>query len=70
MDKKRIKVWYDSEGDYLEVIFAKKSGYFRSTKNDLIMEKVDKNGHVIGFSVQNVSTIKKRPVEVTIPMEI
>jgi hypothetical protein len=34
------------------------------------MEKVDREGHVIGFSVQNISTIKKRPVEMTIPLEI
>lgn len=68
MDKKKIKVWYDAEGDYLEVMFAKKAGYFRATKNDRIMEKVDNKGHVIGFSVQNVSTTKKhRPVEVSIP---
>jgi hypothetical protein len=25
----KVKVWYDPEGDYLEVIFKKKEGYFR-----------------------------------------
>jgi len=28
---KEIKIWYDSEGDYLEVIFERKAGYFRET---------------------------------------
>jgi hypothetical protein len=26
---KKIKIWYDEEGDYLEVIFEQKAGYFR-----------------------------------------
>lgn len=63
---KAIKVWYDPEGDYLEVIFEKKAGYFRATDNDLVMEKVDKSGHILGFSVQNVSTVKKKPLEATL----
>ena len=28
---KEIKIWYDKEGDYLEVIFEKKEGYFIET---------------------------------------
>ena len=24
-----ITIWYDHEGDYLEVLFERKSGYFR-----------------------------------------
>jgi hypothetical protein len=24
-----VRVWYDEEGDYLEVLFARKKGYFR-----------------------------------------
>jgi len=38
---KEIKVWYDKEGDYLEVIFERKAGYFRQTENDAVMEKVE-----------------------------
>ena len=39
---KKIKIWYDKEGDYLEVLFERKMGYFRETENDAVMEKVDK----------------------------
>ncbi|KAF5416289.1 MAG: hypothetical protein C5S38_02955 [Candidatus Methanophagaceae archaeon] len=35
---KEIKIWYDSEGDFLEVIFERKAGYFRETGNDAVME--------------------------------
>ena len=33
MDRE-VKVWYDKEGDYLEVLFKRKAGYFRETEND------------------------------------
>ena len=55
--KRRVAVWYDREGDFLEVIFEKKEGYFRETVNDQVMEKVDKDGHVIGFHVLKVSRL-------------
>lgn len=63
MDSKIIKVWYDTEGDFLEVTFENKPGYFRETDNDLVMEKVDENGNVLGFSVQQVSSAKNKPLE-------
>ncbi len=56
--EKEISVWYDKEGDFLEVIFEKKSGYFHETENDGIMEKVDMKGNIIGFSILKVSEIK------------
>ena len=34
-----MKVWYDKEADYLEVLFDRKAGYFRETENDAVMEK-------------------------------
>ncbi|MCW7071939.1 MAG: DUF2283 domain-containing protein [Methanophagales archaeon] len=62
---KEIKIWYDREGDYLEVIFERKAGYFRATENDAVMEKVDEDGNVIGFSVLKVSALKERePISV------
>jgi uncharacterized protein YuzE len=66
MDKD-VTVWYDREGDYLEVIFERKEGYFRETDNDAVMEKVDQEGHVIGFPILNVSqTQSEAPVSVTL----
>ena len=72
MDKrKHIKVWYDKEADFLEVIFEKKSGSFRETSNDAVMEKIDKHGNVIGFSILKVSSLAKRkPLSVTLKSHI
>ncbi len=59
--EERISVWYDAEGDYLEVLFAHKQGYFRETDHDAVMEKVDAAGHIIGFSILAVSQLKGKP---------
>ena len=58
MDKE-IKIWYDKEGDYLEVIFDRKAGYFKETKNDTVVKKVDEAGNVVGFSILKVSALKR-----------
>lgn len=62
----KVKVWFDSEGDYLEVIFETKEGYFKETESDQIMEKVDMDGNVIGFSILKVSSLKDHPIEVAL----
>lgn len=64
MERKTVKVWFDPEGDYLEVMFEEKPGYFRETSSDQVMEKVDENGRVIGFSVIKVSALKAEPLSV------
>ena len=60
-----IKVWYDKEGDYLEVLFDRKAGYFKETANDAVMEKIDTEGNVIGFSILKVSALKdEKPISI------
>jgi uncharacterized protein YuzE len=55
-----LKVWYDKEGDYLEVLLGVQKGYFRETENDAVMKKVDEEGNVIGFSILKVSALKEQ----------
>ena len=66
MAKGKLRIWYDREGDYLEVIFAQRGGFFRETDNDQVMEKVDAKGNVLGFSVLKVSALQKAPLEVAL----
>ncbi|BAQ66927.1 DUF2283 domain-containing protein [Geminocystis sp. NIES-3709] len=49
-----LKIYYDSEADFLEVQFSPVSGYMRETDNDNVMERVDLEGKIIGFSVLNL----------------
>jgi len=55
----RVKVWFDPEGDFLEVLFSDAPGYMRETDNDAVMERVDESGKVIGFSIMQVSLLSR-----------
>ena len=55
----KVKVWFDPEADYLEVQFREAPGFMRATAHDAVMERVDGQGHVLGFSVLGVSRFRK-----------
>jgi uncharacterized protein YuzE len=60
----KLKVWFDPEADFLEVRFSDAAGYEKETKHDAVMERVDAEGHVIGFSIMGVSQFSKdKPLE-------
>jgi uncharacterized protein YuzE len=62
-----VKVWYDKEADYLEVLFEQKEGYFRETENDAVMEKVDRQGNILGFSILKISALSQdQPLSVNL----
>jgi len=54
-----VKIWFDPEADFLEVLFSDAPGFMRATENDAIMERVDTEGNILGFSVLNVSQLAK-----------
>ena len=53
----KVKIWFDKDGDFLEVLFSDKPGYMRETANDAVMERVDDSGQLLGFSIMNVSRV-------------
>jgi uncharacterized protein YuzE len=55
-----VKIWLDPEADFLEVLFSDAPGYMRETDNDAVMERVDNQGNILGFSVLNVSQLSKQ----------
>ncbi len=64
MADKKLKVWFDAEGDFLEVQFSDAPGYMRETTHDAVMQRVDAQGRIIGFSILGISRFKKdRPIE-------
>jgi len=62
----KVKVWYDKEGDFLEVTFREAKGYMRDIGDD-IFERVDEQGKIIGFAILNFSKRDQQAVEV--PLE-
>jgi uncharacterized protein YuzE len=56
----KVKIWFDAEGDFLEVRFSDAAGYMKETNNDAVMERVDERGQVIGFSILQVSKLSRQ----------
>jgi hypothetical protein len=66
----KVKLWFDPEGDFLEVTFSDAPGYMRETKSEAVMQRVDEHCHVIGFSVLGVSKFHKdHPLEPELSVE-
>ena len=58
-DREGVRIWFDAEGDFLEVRFSDDAGFMRETENDAVMERVGEDGRVIGFSIMQVSKIDR-----------
>ena len=70
MTRKKVSVWYDEEGDMLEVLWAFREGYFTPTDDDRILKRLDDDGQVIGFLIHEMSTLKDpNPVEFELESE-
>ena len=62
--EKDVRIWYDPEGDYLEVMFSDKAGYMTPTEHDAVMEMVDEQGNILGFSIMALSKfLKQKPLD-------
>ncbi|CAM8642435.1 Protein of unknown function DUF2283 [Candidatus Methylacidiphilaceae bacterium] len=60
----KLRVWFDAEADFLEVRFSNVAGYEKETNHDAVMERVDAEGRVVGFSILGVSQFRKeKPLE-------
>jgi len=71
MASKNVSIWYDAEGDMIEVLWAFRDGYFTPTEDERILKRLDDNGEVIGFMVQEVSTLKQStPLEFELAPEL
>ena len=64
----KVYVWFDPEGDFLEVTFdAARDGDMEQTADSRIAVNVDDDGNIIGFHVLNVSSLMK---EKGLPFEV
>ena len=59
MTARKVSVWYDDEGDMLEVLWAFREGYFSPTDDERILKRLDDRGKVIGFLIHEVTTLKQ-----------
>ena len=70
MTSRKVSVWYDHEGDMLEVLWAFREGYFTPTDDERILKRLDDDGEVIGFLIHEMSTLKQpSPLEFELASE-
>ena len=66
----KMKVWYDADGDYLELGMTGQKGSFKDVGHD-IWERVDTKGRIIGVAIANFLKRQTRAhEEVEIPLDI
>ena len=65
----KMKVWFDEEGDFLEVTFADRKGSFREIGPDLY-ERVDTKGNVIGIAIFNFLKRDRKAVEIPLDLKL
>lgn len=61
---KKVNVWYDEAGDYLDVSWGTAHAYYTVTGDDRVMALVDMDGNVQGFKIDGISAIKDNPLNV------
>lgn len=62
-----LKVWYDQEGDFLEVTFEVAPGTLEEVQDD-VFERRTQDGRVVGFAVMNFS--KHDQDDLTLPLQV
>ena len=68
MEKESLRVWFDPEGDLLEVEVGKpRKGFFKDLGDDVFL-RVDQKGNVLGFAVLNATKRTKKVREVELPI--
>ena len=69
MEKESLRVWFDPEGDLLEVEVGKpRKGFFRDVGDDVFL-RVDGKGNVLGFAILNATKRMKEVREVELPIK-
>jgi uncharacterized protein YuzE len=62
-----LKLWYDQEGDYLEIVFEDAPATLEEVDDD-IFERRATDGRIVGFAVFNVS--KHDRDKLTVPLAV
>ena len=61
-----ITLWYDSEADFLEVVFEKGAGVAYDTNDERVEVRLDAQGKVLSFHVLGLKSVSGSPLSVEI----
>jgi len=65
----KLKVWFDKEGDFLEIRSSDAKGTFREISDD-VFERVDSRGNITGFAIFNVAKKALKNIPIELPCEL
>jgi len=66
----KLKIWYDEEGDILEIGYGDKKGYMKDLGDDL-WERIEEDGRVTGILILGFKKrAKEKKVEVETPLKL
>ncbi len=69
MEQEALRIWFDPEGDVLEVGFAKpRKGFFKDAGDDIFV-RVDESGNISGFAVLNATKRTQKLRETKLPVK-
>lgn len=69
MEKETLRVWFDPEGDLLEVTLGEpRKGFFRDVGDDIFL-RLDEKGNILGFAILNATKRMKKVREVSLPIK-
>jgi uncharacterized protein YuzE len=63
-----MRIWYDREGDFLEITFSDAMGYLKEV-NDDVFERVDTDGNLLGYAILNVSRHERETLAIPVEAE-
>ena len=68
MKNQKMSIWYNEEGDYLEINLKKsKDTYFNEVQKDYAEIIDKKTNKIIGYAVFNFTKKRNKPLELEIP---
>ncbi len=73
MEKNNMKIYYDTESDYLEIIFGNPTEcYYKKIGSDTYTRIDEKTGKVKGYAIYNVkkSNSPLKSINVNIPLKV
>ena len=60
MENRKVAVWYDEENDTLHIRWKDGSGYYSTTSDDRVLERVSDDGsESLGFMIESVHSLTR-----------
>lgn len=63
---KELVVWYDKDGDLLEIVLEAKEGVFHETEHEEVMVTLDAQGNALAFLIQGLSAFNLKDLRLSL----